>query len=206
MKRWIILPVLLTAALLFAAAGIADPGDGAAKNPKPAKTKPSNNKFTFTVTTTDNGSCGNPWANDVIKRTFHVKRKSATTWRVERIDRGTFTTIGGVSPGKCDTKGKHGTAVPAGVTGRFNGYLRGTVTGTYDPSATCAADCGSTDTFIATHFGAAAVNTFTCFKGYAGCRFNFIYNAKKPHLLYRHWQDRGTNGKTEVFTGDIANA
>jgi hypothetical protein len=205
MKRFTIFAALLIAALAFAAVGIADPGNGKGKGGGKSK-RSSNNKFAYTVTTTDNGSCGNPWATDVVKRTFKIKKRGANTYQIQRKDKGTFTTLGGVSPGKCDVKTKHGSTVRAGVVGKFNGYLTGTVTGTFNPSATCTASCGSTDVFIATFFGAAAVDTFTCFQGYAGCKFNFNYDSNARDLRYRHWQDRGTNGRTEVFVGDIANS
>ena len=54
--------MLLLGALALAATGLADPGHGGKKSKK-------HNKNTFTVTTTDNGSCGTPWATDVVKRT-----------------------------------------------------------------------------------------------------------------------------------------
>jgi nicotinamide mononucleotide (NMN) deamidase PncC len=57
------LAVTAVAALSLTATGFADPG-----GEKKAK---KNGKYTFTVTTTDNGSCGQPWATDVVRRTFH---------------------------------------------------------------------------------------------------------------------------------------
>jgi hypothetical protein len=203
MKRIVTIVSLLVAALAFTAVGIADPGHGGSKSQSS-----KNNKFTFTVTTTDGSSCGaaQVWATDVVKRTFKVTKRGANTYSIRRTDRGTFTTLGTLSPGKCNTKGKHGSTVKAGVVGKMRGYLVGTVTGTYDKNATCTVDCGFTDTFITTHFGAAAVNTFTCFNGYAGCKFNFQYSSKDKSLKFHHWQDRGTNGVTEEFRGDIANS
>ena len=203
MKRFALILSLLIGALAFTAAGIAGPGQGGAKSQSS-----KNNKFKFTVTTTDGSSCGaaQVLANDVVQRTFKVKKRGPNTYSITRWDRGRFTTNGTLSPGKCETKGKHGSTVKAGVVGHMEGYLVGTVTGTYTKNAACTVDCGFTDTFITTHFGAAAVNTFTCFNGYAGCKFNFQYSSKDKSLKFHHWQDRGTNGVTEQFVGDIANS
>lgn len=67
MKRIAALLVLVTAALGLAAAGLADPG-GKGKGKQHGK-----NRFTFTVVTPDNGSCGQQWATDTITRTYSVK-------------------------------------------------------------------------------------------------------------------------------------
>jgi hypothetical protein len=84
-----------------------------------------------------------------------------------------------------------------------HGYLEGTVTGgTYNPNATCPAEC-TTSAFITAFFGPSA--QFTCFNGYAGCKFSFKYSANKHQgLLYHHWVDEGRDGVSEVFKGDIA--
>jgi hypothetical protein len=203
MKRIAPILTLLIAALAFTAVGIAGPGQGGTKSQSS-----KNNKFKFTVTTTDGSSCGaaQVWATDVVQRTFKVKKRGPNKYSITRWDRGRFTTLGTLSPGKCETKGKHGSTVKAGVVGHMEGYLVGTVTGTYNKSATCTVDCGFTDTFITTHFGAAAVDTFTCFNGYKGCKFNFQYSSNDKSLKFHHWQDRGTNGVTEQFIGDIANS
>jgi hypothetical protein len=204
MRRTLVLMLTIVASLALAAAGLADPGDkGKSKNSTHAKR-------TFTVTTTDNGSCGTPWATDVIQRTFQVKGNGDGTFTLTRRDRGVFTTLAGPSPGKCDTTGKHGQVIVAGVKGKFEGYLRGTVSGgTFKPSATCTGtDCGFTDVFLTTFFGAGA--QFSCFTNSTDCKFNFNYTAKasgNPKLLYRHWQDKGKGAGTmlkEGFIGDIA--
>ena len=170
MKRWVILACLLFAALTLAAVGLADPGNGKGKGKKQTR-------LSGTVVIPDNGSCGNPWATDTTKRTWTIKPNGNGTFRVGRTDHGTFVTLAGQSPGACDTTGKHGSTVLAGIKGKFRGYLRGTVSG----------------------------GTCTCSQGYAGCKFNFNYASPNKTLKYHHWQDRGTNGSTEVFVGDIAN-
>lgn len=199
MKRWFALPVLLVAALAFAAAGLADPGDSGKGK------KQGHNKFTFVLTSTDNGCHGTPWATDTLTRTYSVHDNGNGTFRVIRRDKGTFTTIGGPSPGSCPSDKHHGTVVRAGVTGKIVGYLEGTVSGgTFNPKATCAAAC-FTDTFISTFFGSGA--TFSCFANSSDCKFNFNYTSPNTTLRFRHWQDRGKGAGTllkEIFIGDIA--
>jgi hypothetical protein len=204
-KRWI-LPGLLVAAFALAATGLADPGHGKGKGQGHGK---NHNKFgPYDVVTDDNGTCGNAWAVDTEKRTFTVKRNRDGSYRVTRNDRGTFLTNAGPSPGACETKGKHGATVLAGIKGKFHGYLRGTVTGgTFNPNATCPADCGFTDVWIATFFGPSA--TFSCFGNSADCKFDFQYTAKHQGLKFHHWYDKGKGAGTmlnERFHGDIANA
>ena len=167
-------------------------------------------KRTFTVTTTDNGSCGAEWASDVVKRTYVVKKNGDGSYTLTRFDRGHFTTLAGVSPGACDTTGDHGHTVRAGVKGHLVGYIRGTVTGgTFDKNATCTGpDCGFRDVFLKTFFGPTAV--WSCDVNSTDCKFNFNYTAAKhQELEFRHWQDKGKGAGTslkEEFHGDIADA
>jgi len=198
MRQIITTFIVVGAALMLVAAGLADPGGkGKAK-------KQGHNRFSAQVIVPDNGTCGNQWATDTSNRTWSVKKNKNGTFRVERKDKGTFVTLAGQSPGACDTTGKHGHLVTAGIQGKFHGYLRGTVSnGTFNPNATCDAACiGNTPAFIAAFFGAGA--QFTCSLGYAGCKFNFEYSSPNKALAFHHWQDKGTNGVTEQFTGDIA--
>jgi len=193
--------MLALAALMLAATAIADPGERGKGGKKHSKTN-------FTVTTTDNGSCGTPWATDVVKRTFIVKQNRDGSSTLTRQDRGTFTTLAGRSPGACDTTGRHGQTIRAGVTGKLVGFITGKVTGgTFNRNATCTgSDCGFTDVFIAAYFGPNA--KFSCFENSKDCKFNFNYTAsKKQELLFRHWQDKGKGAGTELkeeFKGDIA--
>lgn len=203
MKRLMILLALMLGGLMLVAAGTADPGH------KGKGKKPHGNKHTFTVTTTDNGSCGTPWATDTVKRTFHVKSNHDGTYTLTRRDRGRFVTLGGTSPGACDTTGRHGQTVRSGVHGKMVGFLRGTVSGgTYNPNAQCTGpQCGFTDVFLTTFFGPTA--TFSCFENSPDCKFNFNYTAPRQQLLFRHWQDKGKGAGTflkERFHGDIADA
>jgi hypothetical protein len=207
MKRLLIFSSIAAGALALAAVAIADPGDHGKKG------KTGHAKFTFAMTTTDNGSCGNTWANDTETRKYSVKDNGDGTFTVRRSEKGTFTTLAGQSPGACETTGKHGALVTAGVQGKFEGYLVGTVTATsFNPNATCAAgaDCSSRAGFIATYFAAGA--TYSCDQNSNDCAFNFNYTANaKQHgqkkLLLRHWQDKGKGAGTllkEEFHGDIA--
>jgi hypothetical protein len=206
MKQLTMFFALVAGALALAAAGLADPGK---------KPKTGHAKFTFAMTTTDNGSCGNTWANDTETRTYSVKDNGDGTFTVRRSEKGTFTTLAGQSPGACETTGKHGATVVSGVQGRFQGYLVGTVTAaSFNPSATCAAgaDCSSRTGFIATYFAAGA--TYSCDQNSTDCKFNFNYTASakadaQKKLLARHWQDKGKGAGTllnEHFHGDIASA
>jgi hypothetical protein len=199
-KRWII-PGLLAAAFALAATGLAATGKGHGTG--------HGKKFgPYDVVTDDHGSCGNAWALDAEKRRFSIHKNADGTYRLIRLDRGTFLTNAGQSPGACETS-KHGHTVLAGVKGRFHGYLRGTISGgTFNPNATCPADCGFTDVWIATFFGPSA--TFSCFENSKNCAFDFEYTGlRHQHLIRRHWYDKGKGAGTflkEHFRGDIANA
>lgn len=205
MKRWLILPVLIVGALCFAAIGVADPGHGHKPNAK-------GGKLVFHVTTTDHGCDYRPWATDTLRRVYKVRLNHDGSYTVRREDRGRFVTLAGQSPSSdpCPgviRRGKHGSTLLAGMTGKLHGYLQGKVTGgTFNPSATCTAECTAGD-FISAFFGTSA--SFTCNNGYAGCRFSFEYTAqrhKRQALKYHHWVDRGTDGVHEIFIGDVANA
>ena len=199
MRRILIPLVLLFGVLALAATGLADPGKGKGK-------KAGHNRFSATIIVPDHGSCGNVWATDTSQRTWSIKANKDGTFRVGRKDKGTFLTGAGQSPGACDTTGKQGHLLNAAIKGKFRGYLRGTVSGgTFNSSAICNAACiGDTTVFISTFFGGGA--QFTCSLGYAGCKFNFEYSSPDKSLKFHHWQDKGTNGKTEQFVGDIANS
>ena len=99
------------------------------------------------------------------------------------------------------------------MTGRFGGYLEGTITGgTFNKNATCANPC-FTANFISAFFGTA---TFSCdgLTNSTDCKFNYNYTApsraaNRPKLIVRHWQDRGKGSGTtleEHFKGDIASS
>ena len=72
MRKLITMLTLSLAALALSATAFAD--DGGRGDDDHDGHKNGHAKRTFTVTTTDNGSCGNAWATDVVKRTFVVKK------------------------------------------------------------------------------------------------------------------------------------
>jgi hypothetical protein len=144
-----------------------------------------------------------------------VHKNKNGTYRLRRVDKGTFTTIAGKSPGNCAAnKSKHGQLIRADVTGRFGGYLEGTITGgTFKKDATCATPCFTGD-FITAFFSGAPVFTCDGATNSPDCKFNYNYTApsraaNRPRLIVRHWQDRGKgSGSTlvEHFKGDIASS
>jgi hypothetical protein len=209
MKRILITLLTIAGVLTIAAAALADPGD---KGKGKAQGK---NKFTFKLVNTDNRCDGSgAWATLNETRTYQVHDNGDGTFRLRRVDKGTFTTLAGKSPGNCTAnKTKHGQLVRAGVTGRFGGYLEGTVTATtFNKKATCVAGC-FTDEFLMAFFGVTP-DKFSCNVASTDCKFNFNYtapsrSANRPRLLVRHWQDRGKGAGTmlhEVFHGDIASS
>jgi hypothetical protein len=157
----------------------------------------------FASTSLDNGTCG-PWATDTDNRDWKVQaNKDGTFTAREEFKNGTFVTLDALSPGGCETTDKHhGTTVRPGVTGSFEGYLGGIVTGgTYNPNGCNAigADCSTTSGFISATFPGGAFSTTS---------FRFHYAAGSQGLIYHEWTDesnRDPNGP-EVFTGDIATA
>ena len=210
MRRILISFALLVGVLTLAASGLADPGD---KGKGKAQGK---NKFTFSLTTTDNRCNGvGTWATLTEERTYVVHANGDGTFRLRRVDKGTFTTTDGVSPGNCTAnKSKHGQHIRAGVTGRFGGYLEGTIIGgTFNKNAKCIAACFTGD-FISTFFSAGAAFTCDGATNSPDCKFNYNYTApsraaNRPKLIVRHWQDRGKGSGTslvEHFQGDIASS
>ncbi len=208
-KRFAIPLVMIVVALSVGASAFA--GDGKGRDEGHGKGKGEKGKLSMTVVTTDHGTCQqNPWATDTFKRTYSVKKNEDGSYSVRRKDKGTFVTTGPVSPGACESGSKHGRVLTPGYTGKVHGYLNGTVTGgTFNPNGTCTAQCTAGD-FIAAFFTPGS--QFTCNNGYAGCKFAYEYTAQKhtkqqtAPLLYHHWEDKGTDGVTEVFKGDIATA
>jgi hypothetical protein len=189
---------VLGGVLPLAATGLADPGGK-------GKAKGGHSRFSATIVVPDTGTCQNAWATDTSHRTWTIKQNNNGTFTVTRRDKGTFVTNGGQSPSACSNTPRHGHVVTAGMRGKFRGYLTGTVSGgTFNKNATCNAACvGNTQAFITAFFRGG---TFTCLQGYSGCKFNFEYSSPHSTLRFHHWQDKGTNGVSEQFVGDIANS
>jgi hypothetical protein len=151
----------------------------------------------------DSGTCGPNWANDTFDRHFTVHRSNDGTFTVvEQFKDGNFVTIGGASPGACDTN--PGGTVDPGVTGSLHGYFiiplpAGTSQLSTDSSCvagTPSAPC-TTGGFIDSHF--SCVYLTTCFVS----TFFDHYVATDQGLIFHEWKnastDRGGNH------GDIAN-
>ncbi len=145
---------------------------------------------------TDSGTCGNDWANDIFERVFTATRNADGSYTLREDYRdGKFVTIAGASPGACETGTAHGATIRAGVRGEFSGYLSGRVTGgTFDAAGGCPAPCNGTK-FLSIHFGPAAAWDVSTFR--------FTYHADdEVGLHFLHWRnasaDRGGN------QGDIA--
>jgi hypothetical protein len=165
-------------------------------------------RYTTTLTSPDTGCGGHVWANDTIKRTYVVKKKENGSYRLTAFDRGTFTTVAGVSPQGCPgvENTHHGSTVAAGVQGHLGGYLSENITGgTLNRTATCAAVCDRT-AFVAAFFGASAQQHLD-----TNVNYFFVFMSKDPSLKYHLWLDRGHAGATAgslktVDRGDIATA
>lgn len=155
---------------------------------------------------TDSGTCGNDWANDLFNRHFTVfSQKDGSMVVVEQFKDGSFTTPASdspqpnPSPGGCQTSALPAGFVADGITGQLHGYfiipMPSTVMQTSnDPHCDAVgmtnANCDTT-TFINTHFtpcypGTCSVTTFF-----------FHYAAGDQGLISHEWTnaspDRGGN-------------
>jgi hypothetical protein len=213
MKKTLTLFVLLVGALSFAAAAYAHDGhhDGDRDGDRTGEHHNTNDDNVFryktTLTSPDTGTCSdNVWANDTAKRTYTVKKNADGSYRVTAFDRGSFVTVAGQSPEACNTANPHhGATVTAGITGRYGGFLTENITGgTFNPHATCAAQCNRA-AFVAAFFGASAQQNLD-----KNVRYLFVYMSKDPALKYHLWLDSGRAGASGGLVthdrGDIATA
>ena len=83
MRKLITMLALTLAALALSATAFAN-GDGRGHDGQEARQE-QRAKRTFTVTTTDNGSCGAAWATDVVKRTFFVKKHKDGSYTLDPL-------------------------------------------------------------------------------------------------------------------------
>ncbi|MCW2965690.1 MAG: hypothetical protein JWO17_2942 [Actinomycetia bacterium] len=213
-SRVLIVLALALGALSFAATSSAHDGHhdghhGDKKQSKHGKNHNHGNTFRYStsLTSPDSGCDGHIWANDTIKRTYSVKKNNDGSYRLTAFDRGAFTTVAGVSPQGCPTVDNphHGTAVTAGITGKFGGFLTENITGgTFNPNATCAAVCDRA-AFVAAFFGPTAQQNLD-----KNVKYLYVFMSKDPSLKYHVWLDRGNAGETgglkTVDRGDIATA
>jgi hypothetical protein len=160
----------------------------------------------FAGASTDSGTCAD-WAADTFTRDFAVHPNPDGSFRViQGFSNGKFVTIGGASPGACETNGSsHGSIVTPGVNGQMGGFMDGTVRGatSYNrDGCSVPAACNTTKGFLIAVFGPSAL--YTCRDGGGACSFFFAYYSPAPSLKYRLWinasSDLGGN------RGDIATA
>jgi hypothetical protein len=146
----------------------------------------------YASSSTDEGTCGNTWANDTFNRAYTVKTKPTAEGKynvVEQFKKGTFTTLAGQSPGACQSGTDNGSTLSGTVTGKMQGSFSLVVSGgTYNSGATCSSQC-ITSEFVAAFFGAGATYEVTS--------WNLHYSAKKHGVWKNASPDKGGN------SGDI---
>ena len=141
----------------------------------------------------DSGTYGNSWANDTFTRQFDVQATGGTFTLTEFFKDGHFVTVGGASPGACETSSDHGALIAAGVRGSFHGFLAGEVIGgVFNPDATCLDPCNG-DVFVAAFFGPKAVWNITT-------DWSFSYEAQGGGLLVRRWTNAGSGNLGDIAT------
>jgi len=155
----------------------------------------------FAGASQDGGSCGVPWANDTYNLFFTIRDNGNGTFAVKtEYKNGTFTTVGGASPGSCSSANNHGTAVAPNIKGDFQGWYAYTInSGSFNPNGCNSASCHTRHDIVEALFGPGADAT-----QHDGT-FNFEYNSNDKTLKYRHWQDKSDNTGADQFVGDIAN-
>jgi len=160
---------------------------------------------------TDSGTCGNDWANDLFDRHFTVFADPSGITVVEQFKDGTFTTPASdsppvnFSPGACQSGPPAGVVNPS-IVGSLHGYFviplpateAQTSNSPYcDASGMTNANCDTT-TLINTHFTHCYPTTCTV------TTFFFHYAAGDQGLIMNEWKnasgDRGGNN------GDIRSA
>ena len=174
-------------------------------------TNPTQHYGPYASDSTDSGTCGNDWANDLFNRHFTVFTFGTTFTIVEQFKDGSFTTPASDSPPTNFSPGACQSGPPAGIVNpRIIGTLHGyfviplpatevqTSNSPYCNASTMTnANCNTT-TFINTHFTpcyplACTVTTFF-----------FHYVAGDQGLIINEWKnasdDRGGN------SGDIRSA
>lgn len=147
----------------------------------------------------DGSSCGGVWANDTYNLFISVHDNGDGTFAVTTDYKdATFETLGGGSPGACETANRHGTTVAAGIKGNFNGYVKETVTAaSFNPNGCSNPALCTTRT--------SAINMLFPGNSQSDFSWNFEYNSSNKTLTYKHWQDKSDSSGSDVFVGDIAN-
>jgi hypothetical protein len=162
---------------------------------------------------TDSGTCGNDWANDMFDRHFTVHfNPDGTITVIEQFKNGAFITPASdsppinYSPGACQNSAPPAGIVNDRVTGDMHGYfivplppgtIQTSTSQNCDGADTSDTSCDTT-TFINTHFTSCYPVTCTV------TTFFFHYSAGDQSLIYHEWKnasaDRGGN------SGDIRSA
>jgi hypothetical protein len=157
----------------------------------------------YTATTTDSGTCGNNWAQDLFLRNFVVQLPAVgSVYTVtEKFQKGRFSSYPGPSPASCDTG--PGDTIKSGIVGKFSGTFTMSVSGTFNDSGSCdlttyGTGSGSwtqcdTAGWVTGFFGAGAT--------YSVGQFSFSYHAGGEGLDYHDWTNADTGN-----SGDIGNA
>ena len=175
-------------------------------------TNPTQHYGPYASGSTDSGTCGNDWANDLFNRHFTVFTFGTTFTIVEQFKDGSFTTPASdspptnFSPGACQTSATPQGTVNDGVTGSLHGYFviplpPGEMQTSFDThcnGVTMTNTGCNTATFINTHFTSCYPVTSTV------TTFFFHYAAGDQGLIINQWKnasdDRGGN------SGDIRSA
>ncbi len=163
---------------------------------------------------TDSGTCGNDWANDLFDRHFTVFTNPSGITIVEQFKDGTFTTPASdsppinFSPGACQSGPPAGVVNP-NIVGSLHGYfvipLPATEVQTSnsaycDAAGMTNANCDTT-TFVNTHFTPCYPATCTV------TTFFFHYAAGDQSLIMNEWKnasaDRGGGNSGDIRSANI---
>jgi len=173
-------------------------------------TTPTQHYGPYASGSTDSGTCGNDWANDLFNRHFTVffNPDGSVKSIVEQFKDGSFMTPASdsppvnFSPGACENSATPAGIVNTGITGDLHGYFIITVPPlTYETSSdshcngmTMMTDSScDTQVFVESHFS-SCVYQVTC----PVTTFFDHYSAGDQGLIMHEWKnaspDRGGNG------------
>lgn len=175
-------PFLCAALLCLAVAGTATAGRPEARNQGCGQGKLVLNARYRVANDVDTSVRGNNWAFDNYARTVRVWRKAGGAFCAASTYDGTFTTIGGPSPGGTAT-------LPAGIRGTLKGSSITTFNARFTPagqpvrgelgtkdfgclSTDQKGDCSGTFDWLSAYFTSA-----DGFKSFKYARYEFVYHA-----------------------------
>jgi hypothetical protein len=157
----------------------------------------------YTATTSDSGTCGNNWAQDLFVRQFvaTLPAVGGVYSVTEKFVKGHFTTYAGQSPASCGTG--PGDTVAEGVVGTFSGSFSIKVSnGTFNAAGACemtdyaggpsAGGWSQCDTAGWVHgfFGTGATYEIPV--------YSFTYNAAGQGLTYHQWINASTGNLGDI--------